>query len=51
MKHYSGRGLGMMIWKDASYENCISYLELGKAESLGFILSTNFEDAEKTIWA
>jgi len=51
MKHYSGRGHGLMIWKDVSYENCISYLELGKAESLGFILSANFEDAEKTIWA
>jgi hypothetical protein len=23
MKHYLGRGLGKVIWKDVSYEKCI----------------------------
>jgi len=50
VKHYLGRGLGMMIWKDVSYENYIWNLVLGKADSLGLILSANFEDTEKTIW-
>jgi hypothetical protein len=39
-----------MIWKDISYENYVWDLELRNLESLGLILSTDFEDAEKTLW-